>query len=142
MNFQKISLFIALVSIPCSIFSEKSAYAILGYEPNVSEIISAHQTHKTPVIGVLGFKDRKKMYEYKFDSDKTFTVTFSFPDTLLSRYSWNPCTIFTALRNINIGQDLDAMALLYTIIQCYKKGHKKNSSLCQFTWWRRNAEHA
>jgi len=124
-KFFSVIFFFSLTT--CSILCEqaKSTYDLLGYESNVSHIYHANETTKTPVIGVLGMGDPAHMYKGKFDTEKTFTVTFSFGNTVLANYPLNPITIFKALQSINVGQECDATALLHTIIECYKKGHKK-----------------
>jgi len=134
MNTKFFSTFFFLSLIFCSTLceqQEKSTYDILGYDSNISHIYhapiySTNQTAKTPVIGVLGTGEPVSQYADKFDTEKTFTVTFSFPDTGLADLpTKNPITIFKSLRSINGGQLPDATILLCTVIECYKKGHTK-----------------
>lgn len=97
----------------------------LGYNPQISAIPYARLTDKTPVITVLGFPDPLSMYKGKFDTEKTFTVTFAFQNTVSLNWVFNPFLLAKSLGSINFGQEIDARALLYTVIECYKKGYPK-----------------
>lgn len=117
-------MFFILTSTSTHIFTQNPE-DILGYNPHVSHIIPASQTTKTPVVTVIGFPDPAGMYTGKFDTEKTFTVTFAFQNTLSWRWFFNPLELIRGIASINFGQEKDAHALLYAVIECYKKGHKK-----------------
>lgn len=97
----------------------------LGYNPQISPIPYARLNQKTPVITVLGFPDPLSMYKGKFDTEKTFTVTFAFQNTISLHWMFNPFLLTKSLGSINFGQEIDARALLCTVIECYKKGYSK-----------------
>lgn len=107
--------------LPC----HRIPHEILGYNPHISSIPPARTTTKTPVVTVIGFPDPADMYCGKFDTDTTFTVTFAFHNTASWHWFFNPLSLARSISSINFGQEKDAQALLYTVIECYKKGHKK-----------------
>lgn len=109
---------------------------LLGYNPEIKHTLDipskdktikefdgiplSTATTKTPVVTSMGFGDGPNTYRGRFNTDKTFTITFNYQDSYIK-------SLYTlgSLRVINLGQEHDARALLYVITQCYKKGFKK-----------------
>ena len=120
---------ILILLIASSIVAAPKATDLFGFDPQVSYIPPAAYTTKTPVVTVLGFPDPVAMYHKKFDTPNSFTVTFSFHHNQLYQCvincAVNPFDVACALHSINVGQKNDAQVLLYTVIQCHEKGHKK-----------------
>ena len=100
-------------------------HEILHFDPHLSYIPPAQYSHKTPVVTVIGFPDHAMMYHHKFDTEKTFTVTFSFHHNLLYCGYVHPCKILNAIYSINLGQKEDAKVLLNAVLQCYQQGYTK-----------------
>jgi hypothetical protein len=131
LNKKKLLTLTILFLISHSILSAyaNSITTNLGFDPHLSTIPLASETTKTPVITVLGFPDPEKMYQGKFDTDTTFTVTFRFHNTCLWSYlheqNFNPLDYIKAFASINLGQEPDATVLLWAIVECYRKGHLK-----------------
>jgi hypothetical protein len=101
---------------------------VSGFNPSISYIPPAQYNNKSPVVTVIGFPDQPTMYQQKFDTKKTFTVTFSFYHNLLYRLSLqNPRDYFCAIHAIDLGQQEEAKVLLQVIVECYEKGYKKIS---------------
>lgn len=117
-------LFICISAAGTAYGESKRPSDILGFDPHISEIPPAKPTSKTPVIAVQGLPDKINNYAHKFDTQHTFTVTFAFHNNL-STTSFNPFTLLDSYGAINVGQKHDALALLVTIVECYKKGYTR-----------------
>lgn len=118
----KIIIFIFLLS---NYTSYMQTHEILHFNPHLSYIPPAQYSHKTPVVTAIGFPDPAMMYHHKFDTEKTFTVTFSFHHNLLYCGYVHPCNVLNAIHSINLGQKEDAKVLLHAVLQCYHKGYTK-----------------
>lgn len=115
-------------------FSKDLVTNQLGFNPLTNQKIVSPNENRIPLLCAQGWPgipgpsnnawiqcDRNKK---GLDHEDIFILDCHTQDSL-NLHSKNPLNVILGIRTINIGDEQDALAILYTLVQCYKAGHKK-----------------